>query len=167
MTPRWLEGDEILAWRGMLRITSNLLAALDADLAPFGLTLAEYEVLSQLVLAEDHSLRMTELAARSLISRSGLTRRVDGLERRGLVRREMCADDRRGANAVLTADGEALHLRAAPTHAEGVRRYFTDRLTRDQLAAVSAAFAAVGPVDTFAAIAAAAAPAPASEHRTT
>ena len=147
MTPRWLEGDDVLAWRGMLRITTHLVATLDSELARFGLTLAEYEVLSHLVAAEGHRLRMTELAARSLVSRSGLTRRIDGLERRGLVCRETCPDDRRGANAVLTPAGQALHLQAAPYHSEWVREHFLDHLSPEQISALAQAFSQVGPDD--------------------
>jgi DNA-binding MarR family transcriptional regulator len=147
VTPRWLEGDEVVAWRGMLRVTSHLVATLDTELATFGLTLAEYEVLSHLAAAEGHRLRMTELAARSLVSRSGLTRRIDGLERRGLVRRETCDNDRRGANAVLTPAGEDLHLQAAPSHVESVRRHFLDQLSTEQVSALAEAFSGVGPSD--------------------
>jgi DNA-binding MarR family transcriptional regulator len=80
---------------------------------------------------------MTELAQRVLISRSGLTRLVDRLEREGLVRREACDDDARGLFAVLTEAGYQRLRRAAPTHLRGVASYAIDRLDDGQVEALS------------------------------
>jgi DNA-binding MarR family transcriptional regulator len=71
---------------------------------------------------------MSDLAERLLISRSGLTRRVDAMERRGLVERRRCPADGRGAMAQLTPAGTELLSHAAPTHVAGVRRYLIDAL---------------------------------------
>ena len=141
---RWLDRTEHDAWRGVVEVMSRLLARLDDELErDHGVSLAEYEVLAQLSEAPDETMRMTDLAERALVSRSGLTRRVDGLERRGLVERQACPSDRRGANAVLTPAGRKLLEAAAPTHVDGVRRMFIDQLTKSQVAAVAEAFAAV------------------------
>jgi DNA-binding MarR family transcriptional regulator len=97
--------------------------SLDRDMAPFGLTLADYEVLVHLSEAPDQQLRMAELADLALMSRSRLTYRVDRLVRKGLVDRRPCETDRRGAFAVITAEGQDLLRRAAPIHVLGVRKY--------------------------------------------
>jgi DNA-binding MarR family transcriptional regulator len=78
-----------------------------------------------------------------LISPSGLTRRLDGLVRDGLVERHACPSDRRGSLAVLTPTGLTALERAAPTHVTGVRRYLIDRLEREQLLDLTAAFASI------------------------
>jgi DNA-binding MarR family transcriptional regulator len=97
-----------------------------------GLTLGEYEVLVHLSEAVGQALRMSELAGRLLLSRSGLTRRIDGLARAGLVARRPCDDDGRGALAALTPEGFARLERAAPVHVAGIRRYLIDPLTGSQ-----------------------------------
>src|SRR3954447_13603388 len=141
---RWLDQTERDAWRGMVEVMSRLMARLDDELErDHGISLPEYEVLVQLSEAPDDTMRMTDLAERALVSRSGLTRRIDGLERRGLVVRMACPSDRRGANAVLTPEGRKLLEAAAPTHVEGVRRLFIDQLTKSQVAALAEAFATV------------------------
>jgi len=97
------------------------------------LPLASYDVLVQLVEAPEHRLRMTELADAVLLSRSGLTRLVDRLEREGLVERQACVEDARGLFAVLT-DGGVMRLRqASPTHLRGVQDYAVGRLTGEEL----------------------------------
>ncbi len=117
-----------------LRAHAQLVRRLEADLvAEEGMSLASYDVLVTLVDAPGRSLRMTELADRVLISRSGLTRLVDRLEREGLVRREPAPDDARGLLAVLTRGGYERLRRASPTHLRGVDDYVVSRLTGDEL----------------------------------
>ena len=126
------------AWRGFLQAHAVLVRRLEADLmAEHRLPLASYDVLVQLVEAPERRLRMTELAQRVLISRSGLTRLVDRLEREGLVRREACDDDARGLFAVLTDAGFQRLRRASPTHLRGVASYAMDRLDQDQVQALA------------------------------
>ena len=123
---------ELAAWRGFLRTHAELFKALDAELdAAHRLPLTTYEVLVALLHAPGRRLRMAELASQMLLSRSGVTRLVDRLERDGLLRREECADDGRGLFAVLTEDGQQVLSTARPTHLSGVRRRFLDRLTED------------------------------------
>ncbi len=78
--------------------------------------------------AAGQRLRMGELADRLLLSRSGITRLVDRLERQGLIARERCTDDGRGFFALLTGSGRAMLAAARPDHLAGVRRHFVDRL---------------------------------------
>jgi DNA-binding MarR family transcriptional regulator len=131
---RLLNDEELAAWRGLFRSHARLTRALDVDLvSAHGLPLTSYEVLLYLANSPDGRLRMSELADSVLLSRSGLTRLVDRLERQGLLRRESCASDRRGAYAAITERGRALFDRARVTHLEGVRRRFLDHLTEEDL----------------------------------
>ena len=117
--------DERLgAWRAFLFAQATLLARLDAELqAESGLTLAELDALVQLALTRDRRLRMSALADRVLLSRSGVTRLVDRLERDGWVTRETCAPDGRGAFAVLTAAVLRRVRSAMPRHLASVENY--------------------------------------------
>jgi DNA-binding MarR family transcriptional regulator len=120
----WLTPGEQQIWRQLLSVESRLRERLDRDLrVGAGLTLGEYEVLVHLSEAPAEALRMSELAERIFLSRSGLTRRIDVLVRAGLVARRPCVDDGRGALAALTPAGLDLLERAAPIHVAGVRRY--------------------------------------------
>ena len=124
LTPRELD-----AWRGLLRTHAVLERRLDAELeAAHGLGVTSYEVLMYVGDAPDERLRMHDLAEKVLLSRSGLTRLVDRLESGGLLCRAACPQDARGAFAVLTAAGRAKFDAARPTHLDGVRRWFLDRL---------------------------------------
>lgn len=125
--------QELRAWRGMLRVHATLTKALDADLeAQHGLPLTSYEVLLHVAATEAHKMRMCDLAESVLLSRSGLTRLVDRLEREGLITRETCSADARGAFAKLTPAGEAKLAEARATHLAGVRALFLERLTPAQ-----------------------------------
>ena len=126
---RWLSQEEQEVWRHLLAVECRLRERLDYELrTAHGLTLGDYDVLVHLSEAENGSLRMSELASRLLLSRSGLTRRLDGLVREGLVARKACPEDRRGALAELTGGGRDRLEQAAPTHVAGVRRYVIDAL---------------------------------------
>jgi DNA-binding MarR family transcriptional regulator len=130
----WLDEEEQQAWRTLINVHGRLIAQLDSELqGAHDLSLPDYEVLAHLSEAPERSLRMAELAERLLLSPSGLTRRVDGLAREGLVERRACSDDRRGTLAVLTEAGMARLEEVAPTHAAGVRRYVVEPLRREEL----------------------------------
>ncbi len=136
-----LEPSELAAWRGMLKVHSALVKALDAELeAAHGLPLSSYEVLIYLRVAPDKRMRMAELADRTLLSRSGMTRLVDRLERDGLLRRDICSSDARGCFAVLTERGEEVLKGARATHLAGVRRRFLDHLDADDIETLGHAF---------------------------
>jgi DNA-binding MarR family transcriptional regulator len=129
-----LEPLELDAWRGLLRVHAALIKDLDAELErEHGLALSSYEVLLRLDAAPGRRLRMSELAESVLLSRSGLTRLVDRLEREGLIERATCPSDARGAFAVLTAEGRAALRRAAPTHLAGVRDRFLSQFSAAEL----------------------------------
>ena len=133
-TAELLNEEELAAWRGMLRAHAELTKELDAELArEHNLPLSSYEVLLFLADAPDGRMRMAELADSVLLSRSGLTRLVDRLEREGLLKRERCESDARGLFAEITPAGRELFDAARRTHLDGVRALFLDRFSRDEL----------------------------------
>ena len=140
----WLDNDEMQVWQAFLRASTRLLERLDADLeARFRMSLADYEILHYLADEPTGALRMTELAAQTLVSRSGLTRRLDRLVRSGLVARRNCPTDRRGVLAVITPEGRERLEAAAPTHVDGVRRHFVEQLRGQDLRALASSLNAV------------------------
>jgi DNA-binding MarR family transcriptional regulator len=117
------------AWRAFLEAHARVTARLERELRDEqGLPLTWYDVLVQLHEADGHQLRMQELADAVLLSKSGLTRLVDRMERAGLVRRAACPSDRRGTFAELTAEGLRTLRRTAPTHLRGVGEHFSQHL---------------------------------------
>ena len=143
VSPRWLDPDEMRAWRSFTETIDDLVASLDADLQPTGLSLGDYQVLVYLSEAPERRMRMCDLAASLQLSPSGLTRRLDGLVRAGHVSREGSAQDRRVMLAVLTDAGLRALEAAAPVHVESVRRRIFDHLDRDQVVAMAGIFGAV------------------------
>ena len=144
--PELLDRAELGAWRGLLRVHSRMTKALDAELiADHGISLSSYEVLLFLADAPDGQLRMSELADGVLLSRSGLTRLVDRMERDGLLRRERCEDDARGFNALITAEGRELFQNARRTHLDGVRELFLSHLSEDELRTLARLWEKVAP----------------------
>lgn len=139
----WLDEDQQEAWRAYIETVGDLTAALDADLAPTGLNLGDYQVLVHLSEADQQRLRMCDLAESLRLSPSGLTRRLDGLVRDGLVRREGSPDDRRVMLAILTDTGWQRLREAAPVHVASVRRRLFDHLDAEQVAAMASTFRAI------------------------
>jgi DNA-binding MarR family transcriptional regulator len=138
---------ELRAWRGMLRVHSALTKALDAQLeAEHGLPLSHYEVLVYLAAAPERRMRMSELAESILLSRSGLTRLVDRLEREGLIMRQTCAHDARGAFAALTDAGAEKLAVARRTHLAGVRALFLDHVSEEEQELLAELWARMLPV---------------------
>jgi len=137
--PRWLEGIERDAWLSLIGVIIRLPAALDAQLQrDAGLSHFEYMVMVNLSNADDHVLRMSQLAALCHSSLSRLSHVVARLERRGWLRREPCPDDGRATLATLTDDGFATLASAAPGHVDAVRAYVIDALDPEQLGQLSA-----------------------------
>jgi DNA-binding MarR family transcriptional regulator len=121
---------ELAAWRGMLQVHAQVTRALDAQMrGEHGMSVSSYEVLMFLGDAEDRRMRMSDIADRVLLSRSGLTRLVDRLADLGYVTRCASEDDGRGLYAELTDAGAEKLEAARRTHREGVRRYFLDHLS--------------------------------------
>lgn len=130
---RWLDPVEMRAWRGHLRMSWLVAAAIERDLRRAGLSHPDYYVLVRLSEAPEHRMRMSDLAAGIQWSKSRVSHQVDRMEQRGLVRREECPTDARGAYARLTPAGLRAIQSAAPGHVESVRRQFLDALTPEQL----------------------------------
>jgi DNA-binding MarR family transcriptional regulator len=136
----------LAVWRSFLRTHNNLLRRLEHQLAEHGkLALGNYDVLVQLAEAPGNRLRMSELAEAVLLSRSGLTRLVDRLQKDGLVQREPDPDDARGMYAVLTAQGRDTLRDASLVHLAGVSSLVLDRLDDDQLRQLQALMTQLDP----------------------
>jgi DNA-binding MarR family transcriptional regulator len=141
-----LDDRELRAWRGMLRTHATLTKALDAELeAAHGLPLSSYEVLLHLGDADGRRMRMSDLADSVILSRSGLTRLVDRMEREGLIERQSCPSDARGSFATLTAAGRRKLTAARATHLAGVRSMFLDHFTPEEQEVLGAAWERVLP----------------------
>lgn len=122
------------SWRVFLRAHAVITRRLEAELmAEQDLPLASYDVLVQLVEAPGRRLRMTELASAVLLSRSGLSRLVDRLQREGLVSREAASEDGRGMYAVLQPAGLIRLKNAAPTHLRGIAEHMTNKYSEGEL----------------------------------
>src|SRR5437870_8915058 len=127
------------AWRSLLRAHATLMRRLDTDLErETGLSLGDFDVLAQLAEARG-ALRMTELADRALISRSGMSRRVARLVDEGLLRRERAGTDARGVEVALTDAGIARLSETAPIHARGISELFVAQLDDHELAVLERA----------------------------
>jgi DNA-binding MarR family transcriptional regulator len=125
------------AWDAFLRAHATLMRRLDLDLAQAtGLTLGDFDVLAQLARAGGE-LRMTDLAARVLLSRSGMTRRATRLVEEGLVRRANADGDARGVVVALTDAGLARLTDTAPVHLRGVSELFVEQLDDQELAVLT------------------------------
>ncbi|MER6946946.1 MarR family winged helix-turn-helix transcriptional regulator [Nonomuraea sp. NPDC000554] len=139
MDARWLDDDEFRAWIGYRRMRLLLDAQVTRDLLrDSGLSAPDYDVLSTLSETEGHRWRLTKLAERMLWSKSRLSRHISRMEQRGLVTREECESDARGAVVVLTEGGLRAIQEAAPDHVESVRRHFIDLLSKEQLEVLGA-----------------------------
>ena len=141
---RWLSADEQLSWRAWVNASLLLNNRLNRDLQEqHAITLADYEILVHLSEAEGRRLRMSDLAAKVLSSRSRLSHQIDRMEKAGLVEREQCSDDRRGAFAVMTPAGWELLVKAAPDHVDSVRRHLVDVLSPAEFAELGASCARI------------------------
>jgi DNA-binding MarR family transcriptional regulator len=140
----WLDPQQQRSWRAFLVGTTLLMDRLDRDLRErHQLSLPEYEILVRLSEAENHRMRMAELADSVSHSRSRVTHTVNRMEKAGLVVRDTCVSDGRGVEAVLTAEGGRTLDAAAPTHVAGVRQLLVDLASDADFAAVGRVFDAV------------------------
>jgi DNA-binding MarR family transcriptional regulator len=122
------------AWVRLLRGHSSAIRAINAQLvADHGLTINDYEALLYLAQAEDGRMRRVDLAERLILTASGVTRLLDGLEQEGLVDRAACASDRRVTYAVLTEAGRAKLEEAAESHVADIRAFFEARFSTEEL----------------------------------
>lgn len=128
-----LSKNHLEAWRLFITSHDKLISLIDRELtATQQIPLHWYDVLVELAEASDHRLRMHELAQQVVLSRSGLTRLVDRLEKARLIRREADPTDRRGFFAILTDEGVAALEGARPVYMAALQKYFADHLTNDE-----------------------------------
>src|SRR3954453_7820740 len=131
---QWLTDDEQRAWRGLVQMTSRLDARLNRELQQSsGLSLADYDVLVLLTEAPDGRLRMFQLLEDLQWEQSRLSHHIARMQRRGLIAREECVTDRRGAFVVMTDAGRDAIEKAAPGHVDLVRRLVYDGLSEEQV----------------------------------
>jgi DNA-binding MarR family transcriptional regulator len=140
-----LSPRELAAWRGFLRTHARLLRHLDRRLTEEqGLPTSSYEVLLRLAEAPQGMMRMKDIADSLLLSRSGLSRVVDELERKGYVARQACPSDARGTEAVITRSGRGAFRKAQNSHLRSVRAEFLGKLNEKQLRQLADVWTAVG-----------------------
>jgi DNA-binding MarR family transcriptional regulator len=133
-----LEGSALQAWRSFLQSHASIVRELDADLAAeHGLTTRDYEVMLYLAQSDEGHLPMSALAERTMLTRSGITRLVDGLVAAGLIARVACPNDARVSYAQLTDAGHDKLHRAGATHVAGINRLFTERFSAEELGHVA------------------------------
>jgi DNA-binding MarR family transcriptional regulator len=132
-TGRRLTAQELAVWRTLLDTTAELRRVLGAHLQESGVSPGDYQVLLALREARGERLRSSEVAATIDWERSRLSHHLGRMERRGLIQRDDCATDSRGAEVSLTASGAAAFRRASAPHLRDIRRYFVDALTPEQL----------------------------------
>jgi DNA-binding MarR family transcriptional regulator len=136
---QWLTEDEQRAWRGLVQMTSRLDSRLNRELQQAsGLSLADYDVLVLLTEAPDGRLRMFQLMEDLQWEQSRLSHHIARMQRRGLVAREDCTTDKRGAFVVLTHAGRDAIEKAAPGHVDLVRRMVFDGLSAEQVVTLEA-----------------------------
>ena len=143
-SPKWLTPAEMQAWRGFISSSTDLVRAIEKDLEPFGLDGGDYQLLAMLSDAPGHRMKMCDLASVLRLSRSGLTRRMEGVVKAKYVARVRDEADGRAAFAQLTAKGFDLLKKAAPEHLKSVRRLMIDQLTEAEVKAIGSAFAKIG-----------------------
>lgn len=140
MASQHLNEESLVAWRALLNAHAAVTARIERDMAAAGaLPLGWYDVLVALAEAPHQRLRMHELADAVVLSRSGLSRLVDRLEAAGLLIRERSTTDRRGAYAVLTAQGLTRQRASWPAYAQGIHDHFACLLDQTSLAALTLA----------------------------
>lgn len=139
-TPRWLNDEEMKAWRSFISTSGDLLRAIEKDLQQYGLDKGDYQLLAMLSDAPNHRMQLSELAELLRLTRGGLTRRMEGVLASKLVSTQRCSTDGRVVYAQLTPKGFALLKRVAPRHVESVRRLMIDLLTPSEIRAIGTAF---------------------------
>ena len=138
--PNWLNSVEMKAWRGFVNTSSDLLNLIARDLEPFGIDGGDYQLLAKLSEAPDQKLKMCDLAERLRLSRSGLTRRMDGVLKAKYVAQVRDNQDGRVVFAHLTKKGFDFIKKVAPHHLKSVRRRMIDLLSVAELKAFGSGF---------------------------
>jgi DNA-binding MarR family transcriptional regulator len=139
ITETRLDGAALEAWRSYLQSHASILRVLDAELvAAHGMTTRDYEVLLYLAQADDRRLPMSALSERTMLTRSGITRLVDGLVHAGLIQRVACPNDARVSYAALTEAGYETLRRAGCTHVASIHRMFLEHFTPGEIEQLAA-----------------------------
>ena len=129
-----LRGIALEAWINFLRAHAAVTRQFNAELqATHGLTLSDFDVMAQLARTPEYALKRVELSERVLLTPSGITRLLNGLERAGYVDKRECAEDARVTYAVLTDEGQKKFREAARTHRASIRALLTERFEQDEL----------------------------------
>ena len=128
---------ELATWRSLLDTTAELRRVLGAELQETSLSPADYPVLLALIEAPSKQMRSSELARAIDWERSRLSHHLNRMEKRGLIRREHCAIDSRGAEVLLTSEGARVFRRATAPHMRSIKRHFADALTAAQFGALA------------------------------
>lgn len=137
---KWLNQAEMRAWLAYVTTSVDLQRAIERDLEPFGLDGGDYQLLAMLSDAPDRRMKMCDLADTLRLSRSGLTRRMEGVLRKKIVARVQSDGDKRVAYAVMTDKGMDLLRKVAPHHVDSVRHHMIDRLNDAEIRALATAF---------------------------
>ena len=133
-TPERLEGAALDAWRSYLQSHASILRVLDAELvAEHGMTTRDYEVLLDLAQAPERQLPMSALAEQTMLTRSGITRLIDGLVEAGWIERVPCAEDARISYARLTDPGYEKLRQAGCAHIQSVRKLFVEHFRPEEI----------------------------------
>ena len=140
MATNWLSPQEMAAWRSYIEASTDLMKAIEKDLSQFGLDRGDYQLLAMLSESEDQQMRMCDLADSLRLTRSGLTRRMEGVLKKKLVARIQSTEDGRVAFAQLTPKGFELLKTAAPHHLESVRALMIDLLSPSEIKAFASGF---------------------------
>ena len=141
---KWLTDAEMSAWRGFIRRSADLIDIITKDLEPFGLDGGDYQLLAMLSESPGRKMKMCDLAETLGLSRSGLTRRMEGVLKAKYVSRVSDKNDRRAAFAQSTEKGLTLIKKVAPHHVASVRRHMIDLLSPAEIAAFGSGFAKIG-----------------------
>ena len=129
-----LDGAALDAWRSYLQSHASIVRMLDAELvAEHGMTTRDYEVLLYVAQAPERRLPMSALAERTMLTRSGITRLIDGLVEAGLIERVACASDARVSYAQLTDDGYEKLRRAGCAHVRSINRLFLEHFSPEEV----------------------------------
>ena len=144
MSPEEIDEVQLAAWRNFITAHANLIDLIDRELTIADrLPLHWYDVLIELVEAPENRLRLSELAHKVVLSRSGLTRLVDKLEIAGYLRRQAAPDDRRGAFAVLTDKGKDAVRKSWPVYTKGISKYFASNISQAEARTLRDVFARI------------------------
>jgi len=141
-----LTPPELRAWRGFVLNSRDVLNDIETDLRRFGIDGGDYQLLTMVSESSGRRVKLCDLAASLRLSRGGLTRRMQGVVNRGLVKRVRNKADGRSAYAEITPKGWNLLKRAAPAHVESVRARMIDRLSEVELSSLASAFEKLGPL---------------------